>query len=257
MHRYPIVFAILILMAYPLSDVFAQVIDTEQGLVILKPTGQIHNDLQVMEICPDDDPSCGTLRQKYLNSYIEESIYLNDFVQNYLVNTGKISHKEPIYVAFTDRQGGYPVVGFYLREGDRLIDKSGAGYIDLYKDLLTADLNRLDSETQIIPHELGHIFFKQLCEPGVQQEIGSTDVHYFNIITDYQTAFNEGFAEHFETMSALYEPNPEIKEGILNDIVEVPQRTEARIAGFKNDFRWPLRFGFYRATALFWLQRLE
>ena len=135
---------------------------TDRGLVILQPTGAHHLDLPVFAVCRES--LCENTRQAYLGSYIARSIGEYDMVQNFLFHAGAISQKDPLYVAFTDRQGGFPAYGFFLQSGDSLIDKTGVAYIDLHKSRLGVRLDGIDSESRIIPHELGHVLSRSLAD---------------------------------------------------------------------------------------------
>jgi hypothetical protein len=100
---------------------------------------------------------------------------------------------EPAYVLLSPRQGGFGREGFFL--GD--VDKRHAGYVDVKHDWpVTGDFGALD---QIVPHELFHVIRRQLAGSIVE---GSTNqVHAVGVKTDRPTAFNEGFAEHFQTLA--------------------------------------------------------
>lgn len=228
-----------------------------QKLVFLTPTEDFHNEFPVMEPWDMSDTLAQNLKTEYLNSYIKENLRLYQYVQNFLVNMGSIEQAEPVYVAFSNNQGGFPEMGFYLQTDSGLIDKTHAGYVDFHKSSLTSPLNEVGSDSQILPHELGHIILKYLCIPGKEHNGASTDMHYFPIVTDYWTAFNEGFAEHFEIISHQLEQNNQIKEGIERDLEEIPQKVKKKIEGYKRDFKLPLRAGLYRASTITWFQRYE
>ncbi|MFC2152058.1 hypothetical protein ACFLSE_05970 [Bacteroidota bacterium] len=228
-----------------------------EDIVFLKPTGEFENDFPVMQIWDDTDTSLIQLRERYLNSYISENIKLYQFVQNYLVNQGKTPNTEPVYVALSNNQGGFPEMGFYLESEGNKINKEHAGYVDFHKSTLNSAMDEAGSDCQILPHELGHIILKYLCIKGKENKGASTDMHYFPVVTDYWTAFNEGFAEHFEVIAHQLETNVKIKKGIEEDLDLIPVKTEKQIKGYKHDFTYPFRIGFYRATTIAWFQNYE
>jgi hypothetical protein len=82
-------------------------------------------------------------------------------------------------------------------------------------------------------------------------------MHFFSVITDYSTAFNEGFAEHIENVSRTFETNDSIKSGILADAEHIGKSSIPSISGFERDFKYPIRLGYYKAAMLNWYQKFE
>ena len=82
-------------------------------------------------------------------------------------------------------------------------------------------------------------------------------MHYFSVRTDYSTAFNEGFAEHIENVSRIYEKNEDIKKGIFADIERVKVQSKFAITGFENDFLYPFRIGYFKMSMPIWYQKYE
>ncbi len=230
----------------------------QHRLVILQPTGEDIDSLPEMIILPD---TAELYRQAVAladESFIGEIIDLYFFAQNYLHNLGELDTVQPAYLALTGNQGGFAKFGFKILKNGHHIDKSGVPYIDLVEGTVQADAAKLMSVTQLYPHEMGHVIYRLLSSAdSLEGQSKNVDMHYFSIVTDYATAFNEGFSEHIENVARLNEPNPEIKEGIFADIEKVRQRSPAYIGGFEKDFRWPFRFGFYKATMLGWHQQYE
>ncbi len=229
---------------------------SEPDYRILVPGGKIKNKLPVLKPLPPGDLRFAKAKYLFERTFIAQSISLYRQLQQYLVNSGEKKEVEPAYLLLSGRQGGFPILGFYLEEKGTISDKKQTWYIDM-KDL-DKDPASLSSMTQIFPHELGHVFFSLLA-PEVRKnyQAYSSDMHYFSVTTNYLTAFNEGFAEHFENASRIYEPDKSIKAGIEKDTRRLSDRIPRKVNGLDRDFRFPLRLGYYRAGLLLWYQTYE
>lgn len=229
------------------------------NLEILSSTGETVNDLFVLKKVPSTD----TIATKVLNAvnitFIGESAELFNFVQNYLYNQGSIKEIEPPRLAITNRQGCFGVMGFVLDENGKKIEKLHSGYVDLHKGMFSKEYSHLESITQLFPHEMGHVIQMYLCSDlnSLEPESKSPNIHYFNITTNYNTAFSEGFAEHFENIARKMEPSEKVKAGIYKDIESKRKDLPRYIKGFDRDFKLPLRVGFYRSITPLWYQQLE
>jgi hypothetical protein len=114
------------------------------------------------------------------------------------------------------------------------------------------------SVTQLFPHEMAHVIFRLLSpEDSLAYNSRSVDMHYFSIITDYPTAFNEGFAEHMENVARHFEENDSIRSGIEEDLKRIEESSGHAIDGFTRDFTHPFRMGFYKAGMINWYQKYE
>ena len=223
---------------------------------ILLPTGQKYKGFPLLKPMQTDDPQCERIWYLFNQTFLRDMIRLNDYFQTFLIRKGIKSEKEPLYLLLSGRMGGYPMKGFFLKEGDRVIDKTTSSYVDLPK--IGSQFNALNSITQIYPHELAHTFLHDLTRADpVKQESWSSDVHYYSIATDYIKAFNEGFAESFENISRQFEKDTNIQKGIAGDVDRIRNSMIYRTRGFEHDFGWPLRVGYYRMTMLLWYQQLE
>jgi len=103
--------------------------------------------------------------------------------------------KEPMYLLLSGEEGGYARYGFWLedaRGGRRLV---WAGYVDLVVDEEGIADGNLE---EIFSHELGHLILKSLL--GDINSGPSRKMHQSMTVTDYPTAFDEGYAEHFQPL---------------------------------------------------------
>jgi len=229
-----------------------------ERVIILQPTGIIVDGFPEMEMVADTTDLYKRVMSNINNSFIDEFLELFFIAQIYLKNNGKIDTIEPAYLALTGDQGGFVRFGFSLKEDTGHIIKENTPYVDIMVSVAAADPDRLMSFTQLYPHELGHVIFHLLSpKDTVDTNVHSVNVHYFPIITDYSTAFNEGFAIHCENIARIFENNEAIKTGIFSDIDRVARASEKFISGFERDFIYPFRLGFYKATMLIWYSQYE
>ena len=226
------------------------------GYMVLVPTGVTFHKYPVLKPLEKSDPRYRVCKEAFEKTFLNQMVRIHKMVQQYLLTKGKISRIEPAYLLLSGRSGGYPMNGFFLRQGKDLIDKSNTGYVDL-KDI-EKDYAQPGSFTQIFPHELAHIYYKLLTgfNPDSTPSY-SSDIHYFSIVTDYYKAFNEGFAESFENISRNYETDNHVRQGIDAGIIRMSKSLPRKADGYDRDFRWPLRIGFYRMSMLFWYQQFE
>ncbi len=226
-------------------------------LCLIQPTDSIHDSLPEMKYIPDTSELYKQAIQIVNQSILKEFIELHFYVQQYLKNTGQDSIIEPAYIALTNNQGGYARKGFVIRKGNTLLYKKETPYVDILASYVKADVNHLMSITQLYPHELGHVMYRLLSEDSTTPQSKSVDMHYFSIITNYSTAFNEGFSEHLENLARKYEPDTSIKNGIFDDLDRVAVNSNNKIKGFRNDFKYPIRLGYYKAGMVLWYQQYE
>ncbi|USG64074.1 helix-hairpin-helix domain-containing protein [Brevibacillus ruminantium] len=243
--------------AAPNGDLFERYVmpaESDSQLILQSVSGEYVDRYPVAEAFPDDATDKAETEALYRGSFMRESVKLYHLAQNYLKNQ-KSSHQfEPAYLLLSDRIGGFARKGFYLRENGSLIDKTDVPYIDLMKKSPGAE-EQLGATTQIYPHEMGHLIYHMLSQAEPRSK--SVTMHYSGTVTDYATAFNEGFAEHFEKIARRYDPD----EGRRRLMDESEQRmldmTRKKIAGYDRDYDWLFRLDFYRASLPFWYQQLE
>ena len=217
------------------------------NIVVLKGTNETKDGRPVYELMEDDKAFVEIAN----NSFIKKSLELYSEAQKYSTMEDK-----NMYFAFKENSGCYGNIGFYLKKDGQLYDKTKSAYIELS----TGQLKRfgaLDSITQILPHEMGHVLQKIVTANDEDVKQNSVDMHYSNIITEYSTAFSEGFGEHFEVVSRMYEENTGVKNSIYRDIDRTKNTTKPMIDGGNRDFIFPLRLDYYREVSPFWQQKYE
>ncbi len=224
--------------------------------IILQPADSVIDGLPVLQVLNKGDTVAQIVYHLFQDSYMGTAVRYYYFAQYYLMNAARLEKTEPAYLLLSTNQGGFPRSGFHLLVEDSIIDKSETPYIELVKGN-TKPEDHLGSMTQIYPHEMGHIIYSMLSEDVDSLLPGGVDIHYATLTTDYSTAFNEGFAMHFENMARKYDPNAGRRDAILADFEDVKKDVKWKTGGFERDFKWPLRYGFYRLSMLEWFQKLE
>ena len=227
-------------------------------IVLLQPTGNTVDSLPEMRIIADSAALYQDAMSLIQRSFMGEVAELYYLAQYYLQNKGEREVIEPAYLALTKNQSGYAKKGFHLIRDGEGISKPEAYYVDIIEGSMTSPADRLMSVTQLFPHEMGHVIYRQLSfDDSLQEESNTVDMHFFSIITDYGTAFNEGFSEHIENIARFYEPDDSIKQGIFDDIKRAEEKYPPYIQGFRKDFQQSWRLGYYKASMLVWYQRFE
>jgi competence ComEA-like helix-hairpin-helix protein len=227
-------------------------------LVLMQPTGESENNQPEMLQLEETAELYETVISNIDSCYISDFLELYRIAQSYLVNINELDSIEPAYLALTENEGGFAKQGFYLVNGKSRINKKHTPYVDITTRAAMSPLNKLMSFSQLYPHEMGHVLFRLLCrEDSTENNSRSVDMHFFSLVTDYPTAFNEGFAEHIENISRLFEKNEEIKTGIQNDLEKIAASSQQAIKGFERDLIYPLRMGYYKASMLNWYQKYE
>ncbi len=254
MKTYLTILLLLPVIAFSQQDILGT---GDSNLILLRPTGNEIDSLVEMEIISDTSQLSSHVDEIVKTSAISEILALHDLIQVYLLNTiGKPI--EPAYLALTQNQGGFAKKGFVLTEDGISIEKRHSYYVDITEDRIDQPAESLMSITQLYPHELGHIMYRLLSENDtIVPDSKNVSMHFFSMITDYQIAFNEGFAEHMENLSRLSEENKKIDDGISEDKTRIAEKSRRAIAGFKRDFLNPWRIGFYKMSMLVWYQQFE
>jgi hypothetical protein len=191
------------------------------NIVVLKGTDETKDGKPIYEPMEDDK----AFIQIANNSFIKKSLELYSEAQKYSTMEDK-----NMYFAFKENSGCYGNIGFYLKKNGQIYDKTKSAYIELSTWQLKS-FGTLDSITQILPHEMGHVLQKIVTSNDEDVKQNSVDMHYSNIITEYSTAFSEGFGEHFQVISRMYEENTEIKNGIYEDLDRVKNSTHPMMWG--------------------------
>ncbi|MCX7711813.1 MAG: helix-hairpin-helix domain-containing protein [Clostridia bacterium] len=244
-----LVFILIMLIAILLSAMPIRALEKEvPEVVILSTTNEQKDGFAVLE----EGWQNQSVQALINNSFMKKSLQIYSIAQKYSNTKG-----EPFYLTFKPNSGEYGRIGFYLKKGGTLIDKTSSPYIELNTEELTSSPARLQSLTQIFPHEMGHVLVGMTVPSMKEEKMGSLEMHNSNVITQYSTAFHEGFAEHFEIISRQFEENKELKDGIYQDMEQVRKTIGPILSKAERDFDLPLRLGYFRSTAFFWVNKAE
>jgi len=112
----------------------------------------------------------------------------------------------PTWLYLSAEDGGFARRGFWLEENGRrhFVDEL---FVDLVVD---PDIIADGGFEEIFTHEMGHVFLRRLM-PGLPSGWSRTP-HSSMSVTDYATAFDEGFATHFQSLVRRYSRNPKLEE---------------------------------------------
>lgn len=112
----------------------------------------------------------------------------------------------PSWLYLSAEDGGFARQGFWLQENgrQRFVD-------ELYVDLVVDEDSVANGDfEEIFAHEMGHVFLRRLV-PDLPPGYSRTP-HASMSITDYSTAFDEGFATHFQGLARRLTANPKLRE---------------------------------------------
>ncbi|MBF6022946.1 ComEA family DNA-binding protein [Lysobacter niastensis] len=111
----------------------------------------------------------------------------------------------PTWLFLSLEDGGFPRFGFWLQEGGQ------ARYVaDHYVDLVTdEDTVANGGFEEIFAHEQGHVLLRRLL-PSLPAGYSRTP-HAALAVTDRVTAFDEGFAMHFQALARRFTRNEQLR----------------------------------------------
>lgn len=149
-----------------------------------------------------------SIRHTLDTTFAQQALRLDRYARNFILAKQREAHiaeneewlTSPMYLLMSTEEGGFARFGFWLQDsaGNRRLVL--AGYVDL---VVRDGLN-----DGIFSHELGHLVLKTLT--GGLQDGQSRKMHQSMTVTDYPTAFDEGYAEHFEPLARDFDaPKPE------------------------------------------------
>jgi hypothetical protein len=113
---------------------------------------------------------------------------------------------EPMALLMSTEEGGFARDGYWLEDAEGHRRLILAGYVDLVVNERSVADGDFD---EIFSHELGHLILRALVGPLPSGP--SHTMHMSMAITDFPTAFDEGFAEQFQPLSRDASDNPYIR----------------------------------------------
>jgi DNA uptake protein ComE-like DNA-binding protein len=131
----------------------------------------------------------------------QEALKLDRFARNLLITqsdpTSSLDQelKAPMYLLLSEEEGGFARHGFWLESADGKRELVMVQYVDLAVNEAGVEDGTLE---EIFPHELAHLILRSFF--GERFAGPSVKMHQSMSVTDYQTAFDEGYAEHFQPL---------------------------------------------------------
>lgn len=111
----------------------------------------------------------------------------------------------PTWLYLSTEDGGFARTGFWLRDGGGLRWQPDP-FVDLVVDGASVDDGSFE---EIFAHELGHVMLRRLV-PGLGAGRSHT-AHAALALTDRNTAFDEGFAIHFQAVARRHTRNTRLR----------------------------------------------
>jgi len=113
----------------------------------------------------------------------------------------------PMYLLLSNQEGGFARFGFWLEPPNGPRKLVMAGYVDLVVRQPSVESGDFE---EIFCHELGHLVLRSLL--GDLSHGPSRKMHQSMTVTDYPTAFDEGYAEHFQPLARDTTQNPTLRK---------------------------------------------
>ena len=188
------------------SEILVPVLDTTKATLALRgPDGRPY---PVLRAAPSDSLT-RAVRAALDSSFAQQVLRLDRLARNYVAarDTAGAARSEyitaPMYLLMSNEEGGFPRFGFWLQDsaGQRTLVR--AGFVDLVVDRNSVETGDFE---EIFSHELGHLILRALT--GGLPAGPSRTMHLSVDVTDYPTAFDEGFAEHFQPLVRDATRNP-------------------------------------------------
>ena len=103
----------------------------------------------------------------------------------------------------SSEDGGFARKGFWFEQDDGAMIYCDLSYVDM-----TVSANDINNGRflEIFAHEMGHVFMRRI--KGKVPPSPSSRFHNVFAVTDYQTAFDEGFGIYFQTLAAVFSESP-------------------------------------------------
>jgi hypothetical protein len=174
-------------------------VPVRQGEEIMTRPGPGGGPMPVFQPAPDSALFRGLIRESRRGT-VAFVLQLDEQAQHVSGQTA-----QPTWLLLTEEEGGFARRGFWLRERgtDRFVDQP---YVALVVD---PDSVADGSFEEIFAHETGHVLLRRLLP---RLPAGMSRLNHGSLtVTDDPTAFDEGFAIHFQAVSRLLTVNTALK----------------------------------------------
>lgn len=151
----------------------------------------VKNNLIMGEELNHNDRLYKLIQKELEYPFHKSAVKLNQCARNLTNNT-----HGPNALLLSDNEGGFAQRGLIIKkENNQYSEYPDLNYVDLVLDEKKVE----DGEFQIFTHELGHVMISNIVPYFPKGK--AVKQHLSTGITDYFTAFDEGFAIHFERLS--------------------------------------------------------
>ncbi len=180
-------------------EVLVPLIDSRQSVITaMAPEGKSYPVFRVAA----ESKLVNRVRGELEASFAQQVLKLDRYARNLLIARREMAGAPldealiaPMYLLMSTEEGGFPRFGFWLQDVNGRRRLVLAGYVDLVVRENSVDTGDFE---EIFSHELGHLILKALT--GGVPRGPSRKMHQSMTVTDYQTAFDEGWAEHFQPL---------------------------------------------------------
>jgi DNA uptake protein ComE-like DNA-binding protein len=159
-------------------------------------------------------PLVGALRKVLSSGQAQQELVLERYARILASDTSKSAEHAPraaslapMYLLLSNEEGGFARYGFWMQGAKGQRDLVMAGYVDMVVDQRSVDTGNFE---EIFCHELGHLILRSLL--GDLSHGPSRKMHQSMTVTDYPTAFDEGYAEHFQPLVRDSTTNPMLRK---------------------------------------------
>ncbi|UCE41486.1 MAG: helix-hairpin-helix domain-containing protein [Candidatus Aminicenantes bacterium] len=164
--------------------------NSAEKICFVRATGK-EGALLVGEKLPADHALVQEIVEQMNYPFHQSVIKLSQCARNLSSNT-----KGPNVLFLSQTEGGFPRQGLILKHGNRTENYPDLFYVDLVLDEQRVARGELD----IYSHELGHVMMLNIMGDEIPDS-RSTKQHVSMGITDYSTAFFEGWGIHFQRLA--------------------------------------------------------
>ncbi|AUD78975.1 hypothetical protein CW740_06815 [Kangiella profundi] len=130
-------------------------------------------------------------------SFIRQLDALSRQYQDSTNTCPQFNNKTLLFLSSED--GGFARKGFWLQQGNKDLVYCDLLYVDMTVSAKDISNGRF---LEIFAHEMGHVFMRRIR--GEMPPSPSSRFHNVFAVTDYQTAFDEGFGIYFQTFAATF-----------------------------------------------------
>ena len=148
----------------------------------------------------DNNPLIAQIHNEFSSNFGMLILQLDQLSRPYSkIEQGCDQLKNKTLLFLSDEDGGYARHGFWLQT-----DNAPAVYCDrLYVDMTVSARDISNGKfLEVFAHEMAHVYLRRL--KGELPPSPSVRFHNVLAVTDYQTAFDEGFGIYFQTLAAAF-----------------------------------------------------